>query len=387
MASGMGGSRDLEFQVGFTYRLRLTRDVLGAEVSTLVDLMPAEGVARVLWVVDAGLADATEGLVPRLESVVQRSAGRLAMSGPVHFMAGGEASKNRPAEVDGLLDRIHADGLDRRSYVVVVGGGAVLDAAGLAAAVAHRGVRLIRLPTTTLGQADSGIGVKNAVNRYGQKNWQGTFAVPWAVVNDQKLLASLPDRDYRAGFAEAVKVALLKDPAFFAMICDHARPLAQREAEIAHRVIERSADWHLRHITGGGDPFEMDAARPLDFGHWSAHKLESLTGYALRHGEAVAIGLAIDCVYASLVYGLPEAEAQRVCRCLEDLGLTLGHPRLDEAEAVCEGLEEFRRHMGGGLTLTMLRGVGEPIVVHTVDRRAMVEAIGRVRARPAVDAR
>ena len=91
----------------------------------------------------------------------------------------------------------------------------MLDAVGFAAAIAHRGIRLVRLPTTTLAQADSGVGVKNGVNLFGKKNWLGAFAVPWAVLNDTALLATLPDRDFVAGFSEAVKVALLKSPEVF----------------------------------------------------------------------------------------------------------------------------------------------------------------------------
>src|SRR6202022_3179540 len=122
-----------------------------------------------------------------------------------------------------MLKVFHAAGLDRRSYVVVVGGGAVLDAVGFAASIAHRGIRLVRLPTTTLAQADSGVGVKNGVNLFGKKNWLGAFAVPWAVINDTAMLATLPDRDFVCGFSEAVKVFLLKDPAAFVGLCGTAR--------------------------------------------------------------------------------------------------------------------------------------------------------------------
>ena len=382
----MISARDLEFRVDFTYRLRFTGDVLRRETSTLLELMPAEGAARVLFVVDAQVADAVAWLVPELEGLGRRFPDRVELSGPVHRVAGGEGCKNSSEAVDALLDRINADNLDRRNYVVVIGGGAVLDAVGLAAAVAHRGVRLIRLPTTTLGQDDSGIGVKNAINRYDKKNWQGTFAVPWAVVNDQQLLETLPDRDFRAGFSEAVKVSLLKEPAFFDYLCRHARDLADRRPDVARQAIERSAVWHLQHITRGGDPFEMLEARPLDFGHWSAHKLEPMTAYRLRHGEAVAVGLAIDCVYSSMIHGLPADDAERVCACLEALGLTLSHPLLADVDTLLGGLEEFRQHLGGQLTVTMLRGVGDPIDVHRIDREAMAEAIRRVARRPRIDA-
>ena len=134
-------------------------------------------------------------------------------------------------------------------------------------------------------------------------------------------------------------------------------------------IIRRSAEWHLEHITRGGDPFEMLEARPLDFGHWSAHKLEVLSEFSLRHGEAVAIGVAIDTVYSSLALGLPKEHAQQVLRCLSELGFTLDCPQLHDCEPLFAGLEEFRQHLGGRLTLTMLTGIGQPVEVHEVNLR------------------
>jgi 3-dehydroquinate synthase len=274
-----------------------------------------------------------------------------------------------------MLKVFHAAGLDRRSYVVVLGGGAVLDAVGFAAAIAHRGLRLVRLPTTTLAQADSGVGVKNGVNLFGKKNWLGAFAVPWAVINDLSLLATLPDRDFICGFSEAVKVSLLKSPSMFAELCTLAGRIRARDPEAALPMIRASAEWHRRHITLGGDPFESREARPLDFGHWSAHRLEAMTDFQVRHGEAVAIGVAIDTVYSSMALGLPRQDAQNVVRCLRELGFALSHPALTDTRALFDGLEEFRQHLGGRLTLTMLRGVGDPIDVHEIDAKLMQAAI------------
>ena len=143
-------------------------------------------------------------------------------------------------------------------------------------------------------------------------------------------------------------------------------------------MIQRSAQWHLQHITRGGDPFEAREARLLDYGHWSAHKLEAMTNFSLRHGEAVAIGVAIDTVYSSLRHGLAEKDARRVVNCLCDLGLPIRCEHLRNTHELFAGLEEFRQHLGGRLTLTMLDGIGRPLDVHTVDREAMCEAIGLV---------
>ncbi len=143
-------------------------------------------------------------------------------------------------------------------------------------------------------------------------------------------------------------------------------------------MIRWSAELHMDHITRGGDPFEANEARPLDFGHWSAHRLEAMTDFELRHGEAVAIGVAVDTVYSSLVHGLPAVEAHRVLSCLRRLGFHLYHPAMDEIEVVFRGLEEFRQHLGGRLTLTMLTGIGQAMEVHEVDREQMCVALGQV---------
>ncbi len=369
-------STDVEFQVAFRHRLRFTHDIFGADAVVLADLLESsEGrIPRVQFWLDEHVANANPDLKQRLHSFSRRHADRFQVVGNPQIVPGGEVVKNDIHILERMLKVFHEADLDRRSYVVVVGGGAVLDAVGFAAAIAHRGLRLIRIPTTTLAQADSGIGVKNSVNLFQKKNWLGSFAVPWAVINDRSMLTTLSDRDFRCGFSEAVKVSLLKDPAFFDRILMNAVDITAR-GDACWSVIQDSAMWHLRHITAGGDPFEMLEARPLDFGHWSAHRLEAMSQFDLRHGEAVGIGVAVDTVYSSLVHGLPQADSDRVLLALQRLGLLMDHPTLHRTEELFQGLEEFRQHLGGRLTVTMLEAVGRPIDVHEVNREKMVEAI------------
>ena len=373
---------DQSFSVPFVHRLRFTDDALGEDQSVLAELLVPSGgrAARVQFWIDEHLAETQPNLRARIRRFVAAHSDRLTMPGNIQTVPGGEAVKNDIHIIERMLKCMNAADLDRRSYVVVVGGGAVLDAVGFAAALAHRGIRLVRLPTTTLAQADSGIGVKNAVNLFEQKNWVGTFAVPWAVVNDAALLETLSDRDYRCGFSEAVKVTLLKDAAGFDEICDAADSICTRDWSAAAPVIRRSAELHLEHITEGGDPFEALEARPLDYGHWSAHRLEVLTDFELRHGEAVAIGVAIDTMYSALAHGLPMFDAERTLECLARLGLPLTHSVLKETGALFEGLEQFRQHLGGRLTLTMVPRVGEKIDVHEIDQARMRDAVARVQA-------
>ena len=369
-------SIDIPFSVPFVHRLRVTDDIAGDDFGQLLGLLERDeaGPSKVLIVAESSLQIPARRISQRLSA----DHSIQLVSEPVQVI-GGEEVKNSTDAAKRVLGRINDANLDRRSYILAIGGGAMLDAVGYAAAVAHRGIRLVRLPTTTLAQADSGVGVKNAINYFDKKNWVGTFAVPWGVINDTALLQSLPDRDFRSGFSEAVKVALLKDRNEFRWLCENAVRIRERDVPIAKRAVHRSCMLHLRHITKGGDPFEMLEARPLDFGHWSAHRLEPLTGYMLRHGEAVGIGIAIDCIYSSMKYGFPESDVQSVCECLSTMGIPLWHESLIPFDRLMQGLEEFRQHLGGRLTITMLRGVADPINVHEIDAEIMVSAIQRLR--------
>ncbi len=331
-----------------------------------------------IWV-DDKVADANPQWVSSLQQAIDAT-GHLSLTRPAQRIAGGEKCKIDESISERILQDINEDALDRRSYIVAVGGGAVLDAVGFAAAIAHRGIRLVRFPSTTLSQGDSGVGVKNAVNSFGKKNWKGTFSVPWAVVNDYALLRMLPDRDFVSGFSEAVKVSLLKSAECFSSICESADAIAVREEAICRGVIEQSAKLHMLHITEGGDPFELLEARPLDFGHWSAHKLEAVSEYSICHGRAVSIGLAIDVLYSVHKTGLDLAAAAQLIECLLRLGLPVWHQLLESNQTeVLGGLEEFRQHLGGRLTVTMLAGVGQPINVHQIDHevvKATIEVLG-----------
>lgn len=378
-------SLDIPFVIPQTFRFRMTNDVLGDDGDVLLDLLEPSGDGRpkVIVFADASLIHSDHEFLSKLQKLLDRAEDRIQLVESPRVIGGGEPCKNDPSLIDGLLEHFHEYQLDRRSYVVVFGGGAVLDAVGYAAAIAHRGIRLIRLPTTTLAQADSGVGVKNAVNWFGKKNWKGTFAVPWGVVNDRALLQTLPDREFLSGFSEVVKVSLLKDVDAFRQIERDADEIRRRLEPATTRAIHQSVLLHLNHITGGGDPFEMLEARPLDFGHWSAHRLEPMTNYHIRHGEAVAIGVAVDTLYSRNAVGFPAADAERVLSCLERLGLPVGHKLLSHADALLEGLEEFRQHLGGRLTLTLLEAIGKPVNKHEVEFSAMHDAIQEAAERQA----
>jgi 3-dehydroquinate synthase len=253
---------------------------------------------------------------------------------------------------------------------------------GYAAATAHRGLRLIRIPTTVMAQADASIGVKNGVNAFGKKNFVGTFHPPWAVLNDFSFLSTLSHRDWISGIAEAIKVALIKDPPFFDFLEKHAVSLGNRAEDIMREVIHRCAALHLRHISTCGDPFELGSSRPLDFGHWAAHKLEQLTCYRMRHGEAVALGMAIDATYSYLSGLLSKNDWRRIMSILSNIGFDLLSPDLDRGESILEGIEEFREHLGGRLTILLLKGIGETLEVHEMDSEIVRASIALLKSLP-----
>jgi 3-dehydroquinate synthase len=375
--------RQQSFSVAYDYSVAFTYDAFSPANRCLVDVLARREPRkrhRCAIFVDAGVLAAMPDLAQRINGYAAAHAQSIEIAGAPVMVAGGEVCKNDPATTPRLLDVLSQHRIDRHSYAVAIGGGAVLDAVGYAAAIFHRGVRHVRVPTTVLAQADSGVGVKNAVNALGLKNLVGTFAPPWAVINDSAFVDILPPREKRAGMAEAVKVALIRDRNFFAWLEDSAAALARFSPPHLDRLIKDTADLHMRQIRLGGDPFEAGSARPLDFGHWSAHKLEHLTKHEVGHGEAVAIGIALDARYSVATGLLAAGEDERIVRLLETLGFTLWHDALEARNAqgrlaVLQGLADFQEHLGGELTVTLLAGIGRGIEVHEIDTHTVAQCI------------
>jgi 3-dehydroquinate synthase len=174
-----------------------------------------------------------------------------------------------------------------------------------------------------------------------------------------------------------LKVALIKDASFFIWIEENAQDLMERDQPAMGELIYRCAQMHLEHIASK-DPFEMGSSRPLDFGHWAAHKLEHLSGYQIRHGEAVAIGIALDTTYSSLAGLISDNEMERVLRVIKQLGFDLYVPELS-GEALLLGLEEFREHLGGILTIMLLDKIGHGIEVHEMDPALILRAVEKLK--------
>ncbi len=374
--------------VPFDFPVLFCRDLFAPENGLLLDVLRRREPGRrhrAMVVAERPVLDANPGLADRIRDWFAAHADAVELVADPFLLPGGEAAKNDYRLTMTLIDAMLEHRMDRQSYVIGIGGGALLDAAGFAASLVHRGLRMVRVPTTVLAQNDAAVGVKTAMNLHGGKNTIGTFAPPFAVINDFLLLRTLPFRDWIAGASEAFKVAMIKDAAFFDWLCAAAPRLRARDDAAMEELVERCALLHLDHIRAGGDPFEMGSARPLDFGHWSAHKLESLSGYRVRHGEAVAAGIALDALYARRLGLLAPADAARLLEALRAAGFDLWHPEMDArlgdgTHALLQGLADFQEHLGGDLCITLPDGVGRRVEVHTMDFALLADALDELRA-------
>lgn len=375
--------------VNFAFPVHFTQDLFAEQNPIFVETvsrLERDKRHRVVFVIDDNVAAAHPGLIPSINRYFTTHAKALELIAPPTLVPGGEGVKNDIAHVLGLVELVHRYGVDRHSYMAIVGGGAVLDMACFAAAISHRGVRAIRIPTTVLAQDDSAVGVKNAINLFGKKNFIGTFLPPFAVLNDSNFLTTLSHRDKIAGMAEAIKVALIRDRTFFQYLEANRARMAQADMEVLTHLIRRSAEIHMNHIRTSGDPFEFGSARPLDFGHWAAHKMESLTQNRLRHGEAVALGMAMDTRYSVKAGLLSPNQSERIISLLQTLGFRLWEDELLSRDEmgnleVLQGLREFREHLGGTLHITLLRDIGDGVEVNEMDEALVLESIHWLRDR------
>lgn len=366
-----------KFTVSYDYPVLFTRETFTSTNDDLISLIDNQDESpKILPIIDGGLLAAN----PELEAQVANYFTYHQVNVlPALLVPGGEDCKNDETVTDLIYQAVEKYAIDRHSYIIVLGGGAVIDCVGFAAATAHRGIRLIRMPTTVLGQNDAGIGVKNAVNYNHRKNYVGTFAPPYAVINDFSLLDTLTARDKRSGISEAIKVALIKDADFFNELYHNRHQLTNFEPKAMESMIIKGAQWHLNHIATSGDPFELGSARPLDFGHWSAHKMEELSDNELRHGEAVAIGIAMDSIYSNLIGHLKTEQLTKILTLLITLGFNLAHPVLKKLN-INTALNEFKEHLGGKLCITLLKEIGTSFETNEINEVFMEKAVSQLLA-------
>ena len=364
------------------HRIEFTRDLFSPVNSVLSDVVSKSGSSessKFIVFVDGGVVGGKQNLLREIESWFNAKDGELELVDSPFVLPGAEACKNDWSLIPEIWEKMNRNSIDRHSYVLAIGGGAFLDMVGFAASTAHRGVRLIRVPTTSLSQGDGGVGVKNGINYFGKKNWVGSFSVPFAVINDFAFLESLDDTSRRAGIIEAIKVALVRNKKFFIEIEKLSDRLFKLEQAALEYVIQRSAEEHVDHISTSGDPYELGSARPLDFGHWVAHKLEQISAFRIGHGEAVAVGLAVDLIYSKRVGIISKDDCDRILNLIRSTGFNIYDPELSRIEAgrsvILQGLEEFREHLGGILTITLVPEIGRKIEVNDMDETEILASI------------
>ncbi len=361
-----------------------TRDSLNIENSTICSVLDGEAGKKVMVFVDSGVVDAFPELPQKIVAYLHHYHYDLPVQPLIY--PGGERVKDGWQHVNHMMDRMIDAHMCRHSFCVAIGGGALLDAVGFASSLVHRGIRLVRMPTTALSQDDSGVGVKNGINYAGVKNIIGAFSAPYAVINDFDFLRTLDAKLIGDGIAEAFKVAIIKDLDFFHYLEKNAKAIRDCHWPVIETVVERAAILHLHHIGKGGDPMERGEARPLDFGHWSAHKLESMSGYEISHGSGVAIGIAIDTVIAYRLNLVTDTERDRIIKAMKTAGLPIFTPLLEKRDQdgsleVMEGLEEFREHIGGSLCITLPHGIGNRTDIRSLGRDLVEASIDFLKTR------
>lgn len=289
-----------------------------------------------------------------LDSVLSALGG---LSSEVHILPDGEPSKTL-ASWSGIIDHLVRLGARRDATVIALGGGVIGDISGFAAASYMRGIRFIQAPTTLLAQVDASVGGKTGVNHVAGKNLVGAFHQPAAVIIDTATLATLPEREFRAGLAEVVKYGAIMDPALFDWLEENSRAILDREQQALQHLVHGSVLNKARIV--GADERESGIRAILNFGHTFGHALETVTGYSqLLHGEAVAIGMVIATRLSELRGLCPTGTVTRLTGLLHQLSLPVELPPGVTAAEIMDAMELDKKALAAGLRLILLNRLGE----------------------------
>jgi len=321
------------------------------------------------------------GLAPQGVAVIDRRLLHVAPemvasipAGPALAVAAGERSK-RLRSLERILEWLAGQRVERETPLLAVGGGTIGDLAGTAAALFARGLPLVQVPTTWLGQADSAIGGKVAVDLGAAKNAVGAFWPPVAVISDMAALRSLPLRLRRDGMAESIKAGMIGDPALWRLIEDRGRAALRLDEPARYAILERSA--RLKLGVCGRDPFESGERRTLNLGHTIGHALEIESGYRLPHGTAVGLGMRAVAVIAAGRGGDPEL-ASRLDAVLNDLGFTLR--RAFDPDRVRDAMLGDKKRRAGRQRWILPMQIGTVVEVDDVTEDELGRALGAIGA-------
>ena len=370
-----------KFNITYAYDIFFTKNIFNKKNKLLINILNKENKVKknIIIFIDKNVYIKNNNLIFDIKNYFNAYKNFFNLKSNPIILSGGEKVKNHPIIVNLLYKIIDKYKICRKSYIFVIGGGSFQDLLGFVAATAHRGIKLIRIPTTTLSQDDSGVGVKNGINFLNKKNFIGSFNVPFAVINDYNFLKSLDDKNYFEGFSEIIKVSLIKDKSFFSFIEKNTDNIIKKKEKIIEKIIYKSAKLHAYHISKNGDPFENLSSRPLDFGHWAAHKLEKISKHKISHGAAVAIGIALDSTYSYFVKMITRIELKRILTTLINLNLKIFDKNLllrnEKKFVIFDGLEEFREHLGGKLTISLLKKIGTKIDVNHVNIKIYLKSL------------
>jgi 3-dehydroquinate synthase len=294
-------------------------------------------------------------------------------------LPGGEECKSL-AYLEQLWEFFAASKLDRRGLVISVGGGAMSDLVGFAAATYMRGVAFAAIPTTLLAQVDAGIGGKSGINVRGVKNLVGSIAQPVGIIIDTTVLQSLPAREIRSGFAEIVKHGLIADRGYFELVT--SRDCSAWEPHELVDIVFRSCQ--IKGAIVGEDPSEQGTRKALNFGHTLGHAIEAYalhTGMSLNHGESVSIGMNAACFIARHVGLLADTEWQECVNGIARAGLPLSLPHAIDAEDLLNLLTLDKKNVGGATRWTLLKAIGCVIVDQAVPLEIVHQAISYIQPR------
>ncbi len=378
-----------EFETLCRYDVYFTHDVFDPANPLLpavfVDPEP-DGRYYVGVCLDEGLVAAQPDVPDRIAAFFDVHGDRLKLTSEPAIVPSGELQKGDWAAVLDTMWHFGGSTFGRQDYCLAIGGGAMLDMVGFALSVIYRGVRVVRLPTTVLAQCDAGVGVRTFVNEAGRKDFASTLAPPFAVINDFAMLRSLNRREWIGGAAEAFKIAITRDADFFDFLCEHAEDVQNRDESVMEALIKRSAVAHLERIRAEGVSFGSGRETPLEFGHWAGHRIEALSRFWLAHGQAVAVGVALDSVYAQRVNLITEDELERILGGLVDMGLPIYTKYLDCRTGAGElkllaALRDLRRRLGGRLAITLPDGIGHSCPIHSIDVKIVAEAVAYLKER------